>query len=157
MKIGDILACRDEDSLISEAICLITNSYYSHVGIIISNTQIVESDGVSGFVRYRDIEDYRGKAVIYTCDSLSDKQRQDIVYFAKKEVGRRYDRLLLLWLFVKYVFRLKLPYINDSSMICSELVNKIFKSSIGIRLSKKRFPIPDDVINSKLLRFSENY
>lgn len=150
LEIGNIIASRG-DSIISSVIKKITYSKYSHLAIIVSNTLIIEADGISGFIKYRNIEDFQSYSDIFTCDSLTDKKSQEMIFYLEGKVGQKYDRILLFWLFVKYVFRVKLPYKNDSSMICSELVNNAYKS-VGVRLSKKRFPSPKDIINSKLLR-----
>jgi len=155
IKIGDIIACRDKKSLISETICLITSSKYSHLAIVVSNDMAIEADGISGLVIYRNIEDYKNNSDIYTCE-LTDTQKINIVNYLKKEVGQKYDRLLLFVLFIKFMFKLKFKYKNNRSVICSELVNNSYKK-VGIKLSKKKYPIPDDVVGSKLLIFSESY
>ena len=155
IKIGHIIACRDKKSLISETICLITSSKYSHLAIVVSNDMAIEADGISGLVIYRNIEDYKNNSDIYTCE-LTDTQKINIVNYLKKEVGQKYDRLLLFVLFIKFMFKLKFKYKNNRSVICSELVNNSYKK-VGIKLSKKKYPIPDDVVGSKLLIFSESY
>ena len=156
IEIGDIIACRDKKSLISETICLITSSKYSHLAIVVSNDMAIEADGISGLVIYRNIENYKNNSDIYTCNLLTDAQRKDIVNYLEKEVGQKYDRLLLFVLFIKFMFKLKFKYKNNRSVICSELVNNSYKK-VGIKLSKKKYPIPDDVVGSKLLIFSESY
>jgi len=58
-------------------------------------------------------------------------------------------------MFCKYVFGVKIKIRDSESDICSELVNDSYMEGAGIRLSKKRFPIPDEVVGNEnnLLRF----
>ncbi|HBY19724.1 MAG TPA: hypothetical protein DEG71_01730 [Clostridiales bacterium] len=153
IKIGDVVAYRS-DSTVSEIIRKITNSNYSHVAIVVSPTQIIEGDGYTGHVRYRNILEYKNHLDIYTLDFLTDEQRIGIASYMESKVGLKYDRLLLLWLFIKYTLHIRLPYKNDKKVICSEICNHAYRS-IGIGLAKKRFPVPDDVL--KKLRLSGNY
>ena len=155
IKIGDVVAYKG-DGFISQTIVNVTNSSYSHVAIYVGSEVLVEGDGYSGQVKYKPISDYKNHLVIYTLDSLTDEQRQKIVKYMESKVGLKYDRLLLLWLFIKYKLHIKLPYRNDTKVVCSEICNDAYKS-IGkeYELSKKRFPIPDDIL--KKLKFVGSY
>jgi len=156
IKIGDVVAYYNSDGFVSSAITSLTHSKYSHVAIYIGSGMLVEGDGYSGHVKYKPIIEYKNHLGIYTLDFLTDEQRNAIASYMESKVGLKYDRLLLLWLFIKYKLHIKLPYINDTKVVCSEICNDAYKS-IGkeYELSKKRFPIPDDIL--KKLKFIGSY
>ena len=152
-KVGDILATKS-NSFISKLIRYLSKSKYSHLALItsISETgiQLIEADGFyTKNIRYRNINDYINEAEVYTCD-LTDKQRQDIVKYAISKIGQKYDYFLVFILFLKITFGIKIKIKDTDDDICSELVNDAYKS-VGIELSKKRFPIPDDVLKEMKL------
>jgi len=148
-KIGDILACKN-NSFLSFAIRFLTKSKYSHLAIIINENEAVESDGIAGFIKHKNINEYKNYADVYTCDNLTDEQRINIGKYAVSKVGQKYDYYLLFVLFVKFVFGIKIKIKDSENDICSELVNDAYKS-VGLELSKKRFPIPDDVLKEMRL------
>ena len=154
IKIGDVVAYHNPNGIVSSAIASLTHSKYSHTAIYIGNDQICEGDGYTGHVRYCNISDYKNHLYIYTLDLLTNEQRLGIASYMESKVGLKYDRLLLLWLFIKYTLHIRLPYKNDSKVICSEICNDAYKS-VDARLCKKRFPIPDDIIGK--LRFVGSY
>ena len=149
-KTANILACKN-NSFISKFIRFLTKSKFSHLAIIVSELEIVEADGIVGHIRYRNISDYKNYADVYSCDNLNDEQINKICEYVKSKVGQKYDYYLLFILFVKQVFGVKIRIRDSDSDVCSELVNDAYKS-VGIELSKKRFPIPDDVVGSERLR-----
>jgi len=150
LKVGDILACKS-NSFLSFAIRFLTKSKYSHLAIIVSESEIIEADGIVGFINRKNINDYINEADIYTCD-LTDEQRQDVVEYAISKIGKKYDYFLVFVLFLRFTFGIKIKIKDTDDDICSELVNDCY-SSVNLKLSKKRFPIPDDVIKSGLLRY----
>ena len=149
-KIGDILACKN-NSFLSFAIRFLTKSKYSHLAIIVLESEIIEVDGIVGFINRKNINEYKTYADVYTCDNLTDKQRNDICNYAISKINAKYDYYLLFVLFVKFVFGIRIKIKDSENDICSELVNDAYKS-VGIELSKKRFPIPDNVVGSERLR-----
>jgi len=149
LKVGDILACKN-NSFLSFAIRFLTKSKYSHLAIIVSESEIIEADGIVGFINRKNINEYKNYADVYIC-GLNDKQRNDICNYAISKINAKYDYYLLFVLFVKFVFGIKIKIKDSEDDICSELVNDAYKS-VGIMLSKKRFPIPDDVLSSERLR-----
>lgn len=152
LKQGDILACKN-NSFLSRFIRYITKSNFSHLAIVVNEHEAIESDGIAGFIKHKNINEYIDYASVYTCDSLSEGQRKNICQYAISKVGEKYDYYLLFVLFCRYMFGWKIRIKDSSADVCSELVNDSY-GSIGVILSKKRFPIPDDVINNnELLRF----
>jgi uncharacterized protein YycO len=151
MQIGDI--CLDKGTgWISKTIEDFEHSKYSHATTFIGYDNLIEAEGFerTGTV---PIEKYQNQLDIYTCDSLTDAQRQEIKEYLIKEVGSRYDYLLLLVEAIRYVFHVVLPYKEPfKSHICSTLVVDAYKS-VGIELCPNiKYPSPADLSNSKLLR-----
>ena len=153
-KRGDILACKN-NSYLSKFIRFLTKSKFSHLAIIVNKNEIIEADGIIGHICYRNISEYKNYADIYTCDNLTDEQRNNICKYAISKVGQKYDYYLLFVLFVKQVFGVKIRIRDGEKDICSELVNDAYFNGAGVILSKKRFPIPDDVIfnENNILRY----
>lgn len=150
LKIGDIFACHSE-TFISSTIRMITHSKYSHIAIVVSETELIEADGITNRIRYRNINYYKNKADVYTCNILTDKQRQNIVKFMQNSIGEKYDYTLLIWLAVKYIFEILLPFIdNTTNKICSEIVNDAY-DSVGCRLCVDRWPTPSQIAESNML------
>jgi uncharacterized protein YycO len=151
MQIGDI-GLEKGTGWISKTIEDFEHSKYSHATTFIGNNELIEAEGFqrTGAV---PIEKYKGQLDIYTCDSLTDEQRQSIKQYLIKQVGSRYDYLLLLVEAIRYVFHVVLPYKEHfHSHICSTLVADAYKS-VGIDLCPGiKYPSPADLSNSKLLR-----
>jgi len=153
MKKGDIIAYRGSYSLVSMLIRKISKSNYSHVGIFVGNGLVIESDGYVGKVAYRPLSDYQGTIDIYTCcEQLTDEQRQKICDYAISKIGDKYSYLLTLWLGIKLIFGILLPFIDTKSAEnCSELVNLAYAESINLRLIPDKWPTPDEIVHSELL------
>lgn len=138
------------DGWISQGIEDITHGKYSHVAGIVKPNEMVEAGWRK--VQYQGLDYYNGQYDVLTCDMLTDEQRQRIADYAMKQVGKRYDYLLLLWEFIRYEFGLFLPYINTDSVICSELWSDAYRS-VGVDLCPGvKYPSPNELANSKLLR-----
>jgi len=152
MKQGDIIAYRGNYSIISTIIKKITKSKFSHVGIFVGGGMIVESDGYVGRVAYKPLSDYVGTIDIYSCEYLTDEQRQKICDYAVSKIGDKYSYLLTLWLGIKLVFGILLPFFDTkSAKNCSELVNLAYSESIGLRLCPDKWPTPDEIVKSELM------
>jgi len=150
IKIGDVVAYKGTN-LVSKAIINITNSSYSHVAIYMGNNIICEADGYTGHVRCRDILEYKNHLDIYILESLTDEQRQKICDYVISKIGNKYSYFLTLWLGIKYIFGILLPFIDTkTSENCSELVNLAY-GSIGLRLCADKWPTPEQIVHSELL------
>jgi uncharacterized protein YycO len=151
MQIGDI-GLDKGTGWISKAIEDFEHSKYSHATTYIGYDNLIEAEGFerTGAV---PIEKYKGQLDIFTCDSLTDAQRQEIKKYLIKEVGSRYDYLLILFEAIRYGLHIALPYKEPfKSHICSTLVVDAYKS-VGIDLCPcTKYPSPADLSNSKLLR-----
>jgi len=158
IKQADIIAYRGNYSLVSMLIRKISKSNYSHVGISVGNGLVVESDGYVGKVAYRSLNDYQGTIDIYSCEQLTDEQRQRICDYAISKIGDKYSYFLTLWIGVKYLFHILLPYYDtQNSENCSELVNLVYLNATGLRLCADKWPTPDEVVHSEFLTKSGEY
>jgi len=151
LEVGDVVAYKGSDGLFSSIIKRITKSKYSHLGIFIGSGLLVEADGYTNRVRYRPMSEYKNSLDIFTCKQLTDKDRQKICDYAISQIGDRYSYFLTLWMGVKFLFHVLLPYIDTkSSKNCSELVNLAY-DSINLRFCPDKWPTPEQVISSELL------
>lgn len=150
MQIGDIVLIKGQDSL-SRVIEDIEDSMYSHAAGIVKENEIIE---VVLFERtsYESLDSYKGYADIFTCDILTDGQRNEIVKYAEIKIGSYYDLVLLLWEFIRYAAHIILPYKQIfQSYICSTLWAEAYRS-VGVDLCPNiKYPSPKDLSESKLL------
>jgi len=149
IKKGDVLAYKGYLPH-SQIIKSIIKSDYSHVCLYIGNGKLVEAD-YSG-IEYANIDKYKGRLDIYTCD-LTDSQRKQICDYAISRIGQKYDYLLLFFLFLRKLFKLRFRFKDRKADICSELVNDSYKEA-NVILSRKKYPSPQEVVESKSLKFS---
>lgn len=151
IKFGDLILERGTGP-ISEAIEQISHSPYSHVAGYVKDNELIEANGFRK-IGYQALDYYAGKADVFSCESLTDEQRSQIVDYVKNEVGGHYDYVLLVWEFLRYVFNLILPYKEAKTVrICSTLWADAYRS-VGIDLCPGiKYPSPGDLAESKLLR-----
>lgn len=150
IKPADLILVKGRDCL-SYVIEDVEKSPYSHAAGVVKENELIEAQGFKR-IGYQGIDYYDGQYDVFTCDLLTDEQRKEIAEYAKKQVGKRYDYLLLIWEFIRYEFGLMLPYRNTQSVICSELWSDAYQS-VGIDLCPGiRYPSPADLAESKLLR-----
>jgi len=150
MNIGDLVLVRGI-GIVSDIIEDIEHSSYSHSAGIVSDGTIIEAQGFQ-ITNYVPLSKYKGMADIFTCDILTDKQREEIVEYVRKEVGSHYDWLLLLLEGIRYLFHIIIPYKEHKNRICSTLWNDAYKS-VGVDLCPNiKYPSPADLSKSKLLR-----
>ena len=153
IKKGDILAYKGKNP-ISKIVKKLTNSNYSHLCLYIGNSVFVEADWNG--IQYCNIDKYKNYLDIYTCD-LTDIQRQQICDYAISKVGEKYDYGLLIFMFLRQIFKFRFRIRDRNSDVCSELVNDSYSEANGMRLVKKRYPSPQEVINSERLKFVGSY
>ena len=95
---------------------------------------------------------YKWKADIFTCDTLTEKERMDIAKYVRSQIGTTYDFLLLFLEAIRYTFHVMLPYKEYNNYICSTLWADAYKST-GVDLCPGiKYPSPEDLSQSKLLR-----
>jgi len=136
--------------IISDVICDIENSQYSHSAILINGNIIIEAGMFN--VRYNLLDNYKGYFDIYRCLDINNLQRKSIIDYLILQLGKQYDYKLLIWEYIRLKLNIILPYFNSSSVICSELVRDSFLNSTNIDLTPViRFPTPKDLSESKIL------
>lgn len=133
--IGDVLFFRKTDSLISRIIANITKSEFTHVGLIVdfddsTNTvTIIESDRFVN-TRIRKLKLIDGMHTIYSTGELTEQQIKYILKFAYGCIGRKYDYILTIGIFLSLIFKGKRQYFNSSNkLICSELIDLTYYKS----------------------------
>lgn len=150
MKLGDLIFVRG-DAPIPKIIEEITDSPYYHVAGLVKENELIEANGFRK-TGYAGLDYYWGHADVYTCDSLTDEQRQKIVEYVTAFVGSRYDYPLIVWEAARYLLRWVWPYKEGKSRICSTLWADAYRE-VGVELCPGiRYPSPADLAQSKLLR-----
>jgi hypothetical protein len=151
MKLADLILVRG-DGIVSRVIEGIIHSPYSHVAGIVKPNELIEAQGLRK-VGYQALDFYAGQYDVYTCDTLTDEQRAQIVDYVTRAVDYHYDYILVAVEFVRYVFHIMLPYREPfSARICSTLWADAYRS-VGVDLCPGiRYPSPADIAQSKLLR-----
>ena len=131
LKTGDVIF-QDFSSGLSTPIKLITQSDYSHVGVVVMvNGEPKIYEAVQP-VRLADVDDWinrntKGKYVVKRhkkADSLFTKEKiTQIEAFYKKHLNKNYD--------IKFAW-------SDDDMYCSELVWKMYKEVFDVEIGKQQ-------------------
>lgn len=146
---GDILLISG-NTLVDKIIKLVTRSPYSHVVGVVNTNQVVEILPLST-VRLKKIQDYTGRADVFTCERLSNDDRRKIISFVTGKIGASYDYDLIIWEASRYLFNWVWPYDNKDSSLCSTLWSEAYRKA-GIDLCPDvKFPVPGDLAKSKYL------
>ena len=124
------------DTFMSKLISRITNSEYSHVGIIVGYNEetqvatVIESDRfvetrVNSIVLSDDLH------VVFSVGDMTDETRDNVVEYAFRSVGKKYDYFQIIGLFFSLLFkRNRFAYFNSANkLICSELIDMAYLSS----------------------------
>jgi uncharacterized protein YycO len=130
---------------------LVTQSQYTHVAGYVGMGNLVEAQGLrkTGF---EPLETYKGSVDVYRCPRLTVLERQQIMDYVHKEIGGRYDYLLIGWEALKHAFGVVLPYVKNKARICSTLWSDAYKAA-GVDLCpKQQYPTPSDLVKSAYLR-----
>lgn len=152
---GDIILVRGS-TLIDRLIKAVTGSVYTHVAGVIKSDEVID---ILPFTEagYKSLYIYAGKADVFTCDTLTDKQRKNVVDYVRKRIGIKYDYALLVWEASRYMFHWDWPYKNSNSGICSTLWADAYRHA-GVNLCPNiSFPSPVDLAKSKILRKECSY
>jgi len=149
MQKGDIVLVYGR-SLVDDVIDDVEHSKYSHTAGFVTDDKLIEVNAIK--TEYVDMSMYKGKADIFTCDILTDEQRDLIALYIISQVGTHYDWILLFLEGIRYIFHVMLPHREFHNHICSTLWNDAYKS-VGIFLCPDiKYPSPADLSESKLLR-----
>jgi uncharacterized protein YycO len=130
----------------------VEHSKYAHTAGFVAANKLVEVNSIK--TDYVDMSMYKGKADVFTCDTLTDEQRDLIAIYIINQVGTHYDWILLCLEGIRYIFHVMLSHKEFHNHICSTLWNDAYKS-VGIDLCPDiKYPSPADLSGSKLLRNS---
>jgi hypothetical protein len=130
--IGNVLFFKKTNSFISRIISSMTNGEYTHVGLIIDYSEetniatIIESDK---FVNTRIAKIQISELhTVYEVDDMTELIRENVVKFAIKSIGEKYDYLQIIGLFVSLLLkRNRYAFFNaKNKMICSELIDMAY-------------------------------
>ncbi|MBP8541768.1 MULTISPECIES: YiiX/YebB-like N1pC/P60 family cysteine hydrolase [Citrobacter] len=159
LKSGDLFFASG-DYLVSKAIEKVTDSPWSHVGIVFVLPQIdrvlllesVEDMGVrlaplSKYLSdYDDIgKPYKGRAVLARYDTLAKSAVEQIAAFGLNELTRPYDKEEIARILARIALG-KGKAKKDREYICSELVYACFNNAgVNIAYNPKGFISPEDV------------
>ncbi|UUV46975.1 permuted papain-like amidase [Bacillus phage vB_BanS-Thrax5] len=133
--IGNLVFFKQTNSFISKLIAKVTKSEFTHVGLIVGHDEstgvltIIESNR---FIRTRVARlQLDERHVIYTTGNQPQEVVDKIVKFAYKNLGKRYDYLQLLGLFISLSFERKrnIYFNSKNKLICSELVDLAYYTS----------------------------
>jgi hypothetical protein len=155
LKPADLIFVRGID-IASRVIEEVTQSPYSHVAGLVKPNELIEANTFRK-TGYQAIDSYARQADVYTCDLLTDEQRQKIVEYVTGCVGSHYDYLLLIWELTRYKLKWLWPYHEGQNRICSTLWSDAYRQA-GVDLCPGiLYPTPGDLANSKLLRKIGSY
>ena len=149
MQAGNILLVRGS-GLISWIIKVVTHSEYSHVALVISETEIIEIDSFKRVsIRKNPYSNYD---LIHVLD-IPDRKRDKVVAFAKAQLGKQYDYAQLLEILFEMVFHTRLYLNSKNKLICSELIDLAFMSQrINLVPGKRRGCVtPEDIAESPIV------
>ena len=135
--VGDVIFFKKNSSFISRVIAYMTESEYSHVGLIVAynkHTNVVEVIESNRFVNTRKVAMKLDDCVhvIYEVEK-TEKQENMILKYANKAIGMKYDYAQLFGIFISLLFDSngKRYFNSKNKLICSELIDIIlFKSGV---------------------------
>ena len=138
--IGDVIFFRKDNTLISKVIAKVTNSEFTHVGLIIGYDEatkvatIIESNRFVN-TRVDMIELDETRHVVYTTGEKPQEQIDRIMFYAGKLVGMKYDYLQTIGFMLSYLMRSRgrkwfSKWFNSKNkLICSELIDLVYYKS----------------------------
>lgn len=155
--IGNVVFFKQTNTFISRVIANITNSKFTHVGLIVAYDDksrvatIIESDRfVNTRINRIKLDDKRH--VVYSVD-MTDEVRDRVVKFAFKSLGTGYDYIQIVGLFFSLTLGGRLSFFNSKNkFICSELIDLAYYKA-GV--SRKNIHPIGDVTPQELLEVYE--
>jgi hypothetical protein len=147
----DILACYGStwiDRLIQWGV----GERVTHIAIDIGNDMAIET-GWFG-VKVNDLCDKGGNYYRLRCDTLTEKNKDNIMNFLIHHIGTRYDYKLFIGIAIHRLLGIDTGWNDPTKYICSEVALNAWRSQ-GYELMpgvEDRKVIPSDLLKSKLLR-----
>ncbi len=152
-----------KSGFVATLVQIVTRSAYSHAGIAAwwgGRLIVMEAVGNGVIVNplSLSLERYHARVEWYSCkNDISGHTRQEMIDYAKGELGKPFAVLLAFWFMIKILFigtfskedRFK----REKRYYCSEFVSNVY-DSVHLDLKKgrsSRYMSPDDIANSDLL------
>lgn len=149
---ADILACWGE-SWIDKAISFITRNRITHIAMIVNQEYgLIVETGWFG-VKIGRVSDKGKNYSVLRCVRLNELERLQICMSAISLMGRSYDYLQMLQLFLYKLFNIRINIGDRDKFICDEVILRAYKS-IGLDLLPgvdDEYVFPHDLLESKQL------
>lgn len=149
-QLGDIVFVRGT-SLISRIIRKLDGGEYSHVTMMVTDTDSIEAMynttcKIAPFIA--SSSEYEILRL-----NLTDEQKSQILGVAKTLEGKRYDFLQVLGILLKAIFKKEYTLNSPNRFICTEAVVTILEEIGAI----EKGTIPIEVTPSELMKYIFNY
>lgn len=130
---------------------IVTRSPWSHVAMVADPGEnlAIEAQAFKA-VQYRPVSAFKNQSIIMRIHDLTDEQREKIVEYAKKQIGKPYDYKAILEELERFEFGKAIEPEEPGRFICSSLIAAAYKSA-GIDLTDCPLAAPDDLYKSKKL------
>lgn len=143
--IGDVIFFRKDDTLISRIIAHITNSEYTHVGLIVAYDELTQYATIIESNRFVDtriviLKLDKERHVVYTTGDKPKEQTERILKYAYEAIGTKYDYLQIIGMFLSLLFKCRRDRLFNSKnkLICSEFIDiAYFKAGVKRNGSRK--------------------
>lgn len=136
LRPGDVFVVHGKH-LISRIIRIVTDSYWNHATMYVGNGKYIEANNKG--VEIKTLEEYKDKTFeIYRHIKISKQQQQKIIEHAQSEIGKGYDVLQLIQLFLYVLFGIRgnaRQIGTKNKYVCSELVAESY-ASVGLPIYK---------------------
>lgn len=128
IEAGDVLLFRADESFIEKAISEITRSPYVHCAIAVGDGTLIEANG---FIKTREIPLSEEPGFdVYRIPGLTVQQKEEIVNYAKAQIGTGYDYEEIVGLLIRFAIMHKFPgFHEEGHFICSGLVDDAFNAA----------------------------
>lgn len=128
MQTGDVVFVRDK-GLLNDLITSVDKGQFDHVALFVSETEIIEAN----YDIKVEIDKFSYPNYEIISLNLNEEQQAKVLELSKKYIGKKYDFMEILDIFLRKEFNLTFleKLNNESEVICSELVADILEG-IGI-------------------------
>jgi len=129
----------------------VTHSAYSHATGLVKTNELLEAQALRR-TGYQGIDAYQGCSDVFTCDQLSDAQRQRIINHVSAHIGEQYGYALIPWEGVHYLLHVDIPIDEHVNNDCSTLWASAYRAEGFDPCPDIEYPTPGDLGNSALFR-----
>lgn len=128
LETGDIILVKGNTPIISRLIRWVTNSEYTHVGMIVADDLILEID-INKDLAIRPIKHTSYDVYRYT-KGLSSEQRTKMIKYAirRSKLNKGYGWKHIISFALQKFFKTSKTYRDVNKVICSEIVDNIYNA-----------------------------